>query len=233
MENRMRVRVIERRGVLTHREIITVVIADDHGIVRDGLKALLSKHDDIHVVGEADTGHAAIELVEQHQPHVAVLDVMMPRMDGIEAAKRIISNGTTRVLGITAKMTGPVISRAREAGILGMIAKESTFCDLVDGIRAVAQGQPYLCSRTRSVLADSYRATLHGCCSAEHALDEQERQLIALLAEGKTVGQIALEFDRSPKTIDARRRKTMQKLGIDSIAELTKYAIRLGLTTVD
>ncbi len=214
--------------------LIRIVIADDHGLVRDGLKALLKRRDDMEVVGEAATGQAALELVERCRPDVAILDVMMPQVDGIEAARRITRNGTTRVLGLTAQVTGGVIGRAQEAGILGILAKECTFEELIDAVRAVAQGQTYLCTKTRSIMAEDYRCGLSGEAPGDEAsLDDQERLLVQLLAEGKTVGQIALRFNRSPKTIDARRRKTMAKLGIDSVAELTKYAIRVGLTSVE
>ena len=212
---------------------IRVVIVDDHGIVRAGLKALLRKQEDMEVVAEAATGQAALDLVQRHQPDVTILDIMMPQMDGIEAARRIARNSPTRILGMTARMTGSVIARARQAGILGMIAKESTFDELIDAVHAVASGQTYLCAKTRSIMAEDYRCGLNNDRPDSRPLDDQECLLVQLLAEGKTVGQIALQLERSPKTIDARRRKTMEKLGIDSVAELTKYAIRAGLTTVE
>jgi DNA-binding NarL/FixJ family response regulator len=181
--------------------LIRIVIADDHGLVRDGLKALLRRREDMEVVGEAATGRAALEAVERCRPDVAILDIMMPQVDGIEAARRITQNGNTRVLGLTAEVTGGVISRAQEAGILGMIAKECTFDELIDAIRTVAQGQMYLCTKTRSVMAENYRYGLNGATPrGDPSLDDEERLLVRLLAEGETVGQIALTGTGSRKS---------------------------------
>jgi DNA-binding NarL/FixJ family response regulator len=207
-------------------------IADDHGIVREGLKSLLRHHPEMEVVGEAATGTETIDLARTINPDAVIMDIHMPGLDGIEASRQILrDNPKIRILALAGDLSSMALSQGVQAGIKGFMLKESMFSELIEAITAVYQDQEYYCPRIRSQVAGDYRSMLAQSKSMEGPiLDLQEREMIQLLSEGKTVGQIAEYFLKSPKTIDARRRKLMAKLGFSSIADLTKFAISQGLT---
>jgi DNA-binding NarL/FixJ family response regulator len=213
-------------------ETMRLFIADDHGIVREGLKSLLRHHPGMEVVGEAATGTETIDLARTINPDVVIMDIHMPGLDGIEASRQILrDNPQIRILALAGDLSSIAISQGVQAGIKGFILKESMFSELIEAITAVYQDQEYYCLRIRSQVAGDYRSMLAEGKSVEGPiLDLHEREIIQLLSEGKSVGQIAKYFKRSPKTIDARRRKLMAKLGFSSIADLTKFAISQGLT---
>jgi DNA-binding NarL/FixJ family response regulator len=219
-------------GNVKPSETMRLFIADDHGIVREGLKSLLRHHPEMEVVGEAATGTETIDLARTINPDVVIMDIHMPGLDGIEASRQILrDNPHIRILALAGDLSSIALSQGLQAGIKGFMLKESMFSELIEAITAVYRDQEYYCPRIRSQVAGDYRSMLaQGKSKEGPILDLHEMEMIQLLSEGKTIGQIASFFKKSPKTIDARRRKLMAKLGFSSIADLTKFAISQGLT---
>jgi DNA-binding NarL/FixJ family response regulator len=218
-----------------NNKTIKILIADDHGIVRDGLKALLAKHDNFEVVGEASTGRQALELIERLRPSIVLMDLKMPNMDGIEASQRIKEKfPSIKILALAADMSPHTITRAINVGIAGLMLKESVFDELIDAINKVNEENNYFCPSVRNIATNDYIDWLQtGQRPKNSLMTDEESELIEVLAQGKSVGEIALHMNRSAKTIDARRRKIMNKLRLNSMVDLTKFAIRQGLATAD
>jgi len=214
---------------------IKLLLADDHGIVREGLKALLRRHSDMEVVGEASTGKAAVDLTRQTLPDVIIMDIQMPDLNGIEASRQILAeNPDIRILALAADLSHTAIGQAVRAGIKGFMLKESMFDELIEAITSIHRNQEYYCPRIRGQFVNHYTTFLAtGNIERKPDLDRKEYELIQWLSQGKSVGEIAHHFGKSPKTIDAKRRKTMNKLGLSSLAELTKYAIAQGITDLN
>lgn len=213
---------------------IRVIVADDHGIMREGLKVLIEKCDDIEVVGEARTGQQVLALFKREAVDVVLTDIKMPCGDGIEVSREILRiDPCARILVFSSGVSKHTIERIVHAGISGFVMKESVFSELADAIRSVHNGERYFCQRSRTILMNSYTNSVQSETSGPSELSPTEHEIIRLLSEGKPIKRIAIDMCRSPKTIDARRRAIMQKLKIASTAELTKFAIRKGLTTVD
>jgi DNA-binding NarL/FixJ family response regulator len=211
-----------------------VILADDHGIVRDGLRALLGQLRDIEVVAEADNGRTAVELAKKHRPDLVILDVSMPDLNGIEAARHIHEAvPTARIIGLSMHADKRFVAEMLRAGASGYVLKDAAFEELHQAIASVMNGQIYLCRRIAGVVVEDYMRRLDGEGPVVPAseLSAREREVLQLLAEGKTTKQIALTLHLSPKTIESHRHNIMNKLKIDNVAELTKYAIREGLTS--
>lgn len=208
-----------------------VLIADDHSIVREGIKYLLTKSDRYCVVGEAVTGVSVVELAERLNPDIIILDLKMPGLSGLEAASRIKkANPQVKIIVLSANLFTASFQRGYQAGILGFVDKESVFEELYKALDAVSQGTMYCCSRVRSLIAINLKNHFD---PVKHTLSEYERDLVQMLADGKSVQEIGRFLNKSPKTIDAKRRKVMGQLGLSSLAELTKYAISEGITTAE
>jgi DNA-binding NarL/FixJ family response regulator len=210
---------------------IEVVLADDHKMIRSALRSLLEKESDIAVVGEAADGVALLELVARTEPEIAVVDVGMPVMNGIEATKRLIAERPDmKVIALTAYSDKRFVLEMLNAGAKGYLVKGSAGDELPRAIRAVAQGQSYLCPETAGILAEAARGktSLRGNFAAK--LGQRELEVLALLAEGNSSAAIAAQMQIATSTVEVHRRNIMRKLDLHNVAELTKYAIREALT---
>lgn len=211
-----------------------IMLADDHFIVRDGLKALLEKEQDFQVVALADNGLEAVRLAMECRPDIVLMDLGMPEMNGIEATAKITAAlSQTRVLILSMYSERRFIIEALHAGARGYILKDGAFEELVGAIRMVGAGDYFLSAKIPgTILQDFKRKVLPPNESVFTRLTPRERQVLQQIAEGKTTKEIAFSANVSPKTVETQRQQLMRKLKINSVAELTKYALREGLTTL-
>ena len=214
---------------------IRVLLADDHQIMRDGLRTLLEKQPDIEVVGEASDGRTAVSLAEQLSADVVVIDVTMPELNGIEATRMIVSDkdsGPRRVIALSMHSNRRFMAEMLKAGASGYLLKEGTGQELVHAIRTVAHGQTYYSPKvTESVVEDCVSHLPTDRSTAFASLTPRERQVLQLVAEGRTTKEIAAGLNLSVKTVEVYRSQIMDKLQIHSIAGLTKFAVHEGLTS--
>ncbi len=209
---------------------IRVVLADDHKILLDTLSLLLENESDIKVVGVATDGRAVLELVASLLPDVVVMDISMPGMNGIEATRRMVAeHPKIKVVALSAFAHKQYVLEMLEAGASAYVIKENAGCELVRALQAVMKGQKYLCPEVAAVVVDN---TGHRAMEVVPQLGKREREVLQLLAEGDTSPDIAKRLFISTSTVDVHRRNIMKKLDLHSIAELTKYAVRNGLTAV-
>jgi DNA-binding NarL/FixJ family response regulator len=207
--------------------VIRVVLADDHALVRDGLRAVLAREPDIQVVGEAADGRDALRVVETAKPDVAVLDLSMPLLNGLDVARQLVAQERgPRAILITMHAEDRYVLDALRAGVRGYVLKKQAAADLVRAIREVAEGRVYLSPGVGAAVADAIRT---GGPAPDERLTPREREVLQLVAEGKTTKEIAAILKVSVKTADAHRTHLMQKLDIHDIAGLTRCALRLGL----
>jgi DNA-binding NarL/FixJ family response regulator len=187
------------------------------------------------VVGEAENGREAYEIVRELLPDIVVMDVTMPNLNGIEAARQIHNEfPETRIIALSIHSNRRFVGDMLKAGASGYILKEGLFDELVRAIQSVAAGNVYLSPRVTGVVVDDYVSHLtKGSDSLLSSLNSREREVLQLVAEGKSTKQIACELHVSVKTVEANRRHTMDKLDLHSVAELTKYAVREGLTPLE
>jgi DNA-binding NarL/FixJ family response regulator len=215
--------------------MLKILLADDHKIVRDGLRSLLENEPDMEVVAEAGTGRATVQLAREHRPDVVVMDISMPDMNGIDATRSITEElGNVRVLALSMESDRRFVVEVLKAGASGYVLKDSAFAELATAIRTVAANEPYLGPRITEIVIKEYlqRIPSEGTLTCEK-LTPREREVLQLIAEGKNTKEIAFAFDVSTKTVENQRHSLMQKLDLYSIAELIKYAIREGLTTLN
>jgi len=212
-----------------------ILLAEDHTIVREGLCSLIENQPDIEVVGEAEDGQTAIELVRELLPDVVIMDITMPNLNGVEATRHITSEfPQVKVIALSIHSNRRFVADMLEAGAKGYILKECLFDELVQAIQAVIAGNGYLSSRITGIVVEDYANHLAAIADSPlAALASRERQVLQLVAEGKSTKQIALKLHVSTKTVEANRRQIMQKLDLHSVAELTKYAVREGLTPLE
>jgi DNA-binding NarL/FixJ family response regulator len=208
--------------------MIRVVIADDHGIVRSGLRMLIDRQRDMEVVAEADDGVAALEHAQAHRPHVAVLDVSMPRMTGLQAAREIRSHvPDTRVLLLSMHDDERYFLEGLEAGAAGYVLKRAADTDLIGAVRTVAGGRTFLSDDAQRTLMDEWLE--HGSSEPDDRLTPRELEVVKLIAEAFTNRQIAETLRLSEKTVESHRANVLSKLGMRDRVELVRYAIRRGL----
>jgi len=213
---------------------IKVLLADDHQIVREGLRALLEKKSGLEVIGEAENGRRAVELVQRLKPDIVIMDVSMPDLNGIEATRQLKDFQGTKVLALSMHSDRRFVADILKAGASGYLLKDCAFDELFSAIRAVANGQVYLSpSITGQVIKDYLRRLAEPQASAASLLTPREREILQLLAEGRGTREMAQKLNVSVKTVETHRRKIMEKLNIRSVAELTKFAVREGLTALD
>ena len=215
---------------------IRVLIADDHKIMLAGLRSLLEKQNDIEVVGEAENGRKAVQMAQEKKPDVVVMDVSMPDLNGIEATTQIRESlPETRVIALSMHSDKRFVVGMLRAGAAGYLLKDCASQELANAIAQVAGGKKYLSPEITGVVIDDF---LQGGTSEEEetmasVLSAREREVLQLIAEGWSTKQIASHLYVSIKTIETHRRQIMKKLDLHSIADLTKYAIREGLTSVE
>jgi DNA-binding NarL/FixJ family response regulator len=213
---------------------IRVLLVDDHQIMRQGLSALLSAVTDIHVVGEAADGRTALDLVRTLKPDVVVMDVGMPELNGVEATRRIRTEfGDVKVIALSTHTDKRYVHQMLEAGACGYVLKIEAHDALVRAVRAAKLGRTYLSSKVAASVEHTTHPRAGGEVSAYSSLGAREREVLQLVAEGKTSAMTAKEMHISIKTVETHRRNIVQKLGLHGTAELTKYAIREGLTSLE
>ena len=216
--------------------MIRIFLADDHAVVRDGLRMILEAQGDIIVVGDAADGRQAVRRVQQLRPDVAVIDIAMPELNGIEATHEIRqTRPTTQVVILSMHSTAEHIFRALEAGALGYLLKESAGREVVDAVRAVHAGRRYLSQRIADTVVDDYLRQRQAAeaRSPLERLTPRERQVLQLVAEGKSSAEIGDILALSPKTIETYRSRIMQKLGLRDLPSLVKFAIQHGITPLE
>ena len=211
-----------------------ILLADDHKLVCEGLRSLLDREPDMEVVGQAHDGRSAVRLAGELAPHVVVLDVAMPDLNGIDAARQIVKNTPgTKVLALSMHSDRRYVSEMLLAGASGYLLKDCALEELARAIRAVCGGERYLSPRIASTVVDEYvRRVSADRPAVMSVLSNREREVLQLLAEGKSTKLIARKLHISTKTVETHRRQVMNKLDLHSVAELTKFAIREGLTSL-
>ena len=212
--------------------MITVILADDHPVVRDGLCFLLNAQPDIKVIGTADNGHEAVQLATKLNPNVAVMDIAMPLLNGIEATQQITSTlPHTRVMILSIHFTSVHIQRALQAGAMGYLLKESAGEEVVEAIRTVYEGRRYLSRKIAETVVEDY--VRQGGGDVLEGLSPRERQVLQLIAEGKTSAEAAEILYLSVKTVETYRSRFMQKLGLKDMTALVKFAIQHGIISLE
>jgi len=214
---------------------IRVILADDHQIMRDGLRSLLEQESGIDVVAEAEDGHAAVSLTRQLQPDVVVMDIAMPDLNGIEAARQIKTEmPDVKIIALSMHADKRFVAGMFRVGASGYLLKNGAFHELAQAVRDVAADQVCVSSRIAKYVIEDYVHQLFRESTPElDVLTSREREVLQLLAEGKTAERIDTHLHVSANTVRTHRQHIMKKLDIHSLPELTKYAVREGLTSLD
>lgn len=219
--------------------MIRIVLADDHKIIRDGLRSLLAGVPDMEVVGEADDGRAAVAMCHELSPDIVVMDIGMRELNGIDATRRIVAEcAGVKVIALSMHSDRQYVTEMLRVGASGYLVKDSAFEELIDAVRAVAQGRVYLAQVVTGVVVSEYVKQLTGAAppsseGAARALSPREREVLQLTAEGNSTKEIASILNLSVKTVETHRRQIMEKLGIFNLAGLIKYAMREGIASLD
>ena len=211
---------------------VRILIVDDHQIIRDGLRALLEQQPGYSVVGEASDGREALELAQREAADVCIMDVSMPGLNGIDATARLAAQQPElKIIGLSMHSDPPTVSRMLDAGAAGYVPKDSAFEEITQAVSSVMQNDYYLGAGLASEVVKHYRG--QGQSSpGRPRLTPREREVLQLIAEGRKTTQIASLLGVSVKTVESHRKNIMRKLDLHSVAELTKYALREGLTTL-
>ena len=207
----------------------TILVADDHQIVRQGLKRLLSKRDDYNVVGEACDGEQAVEIAQRKQPDVILMDISMPRLSGIDATRQIARGGRSKVLALSMHDGQSYVEEALRAGAAGYVHKNASAEDLCSAIDAVRTGESYLSPTVTQQVVDAIARPGDRASSAVSALTQREREVLKLIADGLSSKEIASKLGVSLKTIESHRANLMDKLDIHKVSGLVRFAVRAGL----
>lgn len=216
---------------------IKIVLCDDHQIIREGLRALLEKQSDMVVIGEALNGLDAIKLVAEKKPDIIVLDIAMPDMNGIAAARRIfIDHPKVKVLALSMHSDHHFVTEMLEAGASGYMLKDSAFGELTNAIRTIIAGGLFISPLIAgNVLEEFARRAKPGHATTRHQvqLSQREKEILQLISEGHSTKEIATLINVSVKTVETHRQHIMQKVGARNVATLTKYAVREGITSLE
>lgn len=215
--------------------MIKIILADDHQIVRHGLRSLLSAEPDMEVIGEADNGREVVRLVQEKSPQVVIMDISMPDLNGIEATRQILGESPgIKVIALSMHSDSLFVLNMFKAGASGYLLKDCALEELVKAVRTVLSRKIYLSPGISDiVIKDFVIGWSPPDSSAYSILTTREREVLQLMAEGRNTNQIAESLCVSVKTVEAHRKQLMNKLDIHSVAELTKYAIRQGLTFLE
>jgi two-component system, NarL family, response regulator NreC len=211
---------------------IRILLVDDHTVLRDGLRALLEKQADMAVVGEAADGRDSVRLAEEQSPDVVIMDIAMPNMNGIEATRRILAaNPRIGVVILSMHQDESYVLRSLKAGAKGYLLKDSLRSDVIDAIRAVYQGRSFLTRKVGRILQEDYIRQLEqrGLDDSYDLLTDREREVLQLVAEGRTNKEVAAMLNVSITTVETHRTHILQKLDLHSIPELILYAVRKGI----
>ena len=207
---------------------IKILLADDHTIVRQGLKLILSAHTDLEIVGEAANGHEAVDLAQKVKPDIVLMDVAMPELNGIEATRRMVAaNHRIKVLVLSMHKEPVYVREILRAGARGYILKDAIDTELLSAVRSVAKGDGYVSPAVSGALLSDYRKD---AADPVDLLSGREREVLQLIAEGKTNKEIATKLNLSVYTVDSHRGKIMEKLNLHSTGELVRFAIKPGLS---
>ena len=210
---------------------VKIIVADDHAVMRQGLSTMLAQDPDITIVGQAENGREAVQLCREHKPDVVIMDLSMPDMNGIEATRQITTTcHGSRVVALSVHTNKRLVVEMLQAGAAGYLLKSSDFEEVLKAIKVVLSGKVYLSPDIAGLVVERIadRSPQTGLGTT---LTSREREVLQLLAEGKRSQEIADKLFVSVKTIEAHRRNIMKKLNLDSVAQLTKYAIQEGLTS--
>ena len=213
----------------------SVLLADDHKIIRDGLRSLLSKQADMQVVAEASDGRSAVNLARELKPDIIVMDIAMPDLNGLEATRQILQDreaigGNVKIIALSMQADGPIVRRMLEAGAAAYLLKDCAFEELIKATRAVLAGKTYLSADITNVIVRDFA---NPSAKTTSPLTAKEREVLQLIAEGKTTKEIAAALFVSVKTVETHRQHIMDKLDLHNVADLTRYAIREGVTTAE
>ena len=210
---------------------LRILLADDHTVVRQGLRKVLEERPEWQVVAEAGDGRDAVRLVEQHKPDVAVLDVAMPLLNGIEATRQITKRvPQTKVLVLSMYPDEAYVTQMLKAGATGYLLKDSADVDLLEAVQAVSQGKSFFSPAVARLMSDDYaRQRGENAVDRYESLSEREREIFQLVAEGRTNNEMAALLFISPSTVETHRARIMEKLDLHSAAEIVLYAVRRGV----
>lgn len=212
---------------------IRVLLVDDHKIMRDGLRALIERCDDLEVIAEAENGREALQLARRHQPEIVIMDISMPDLNGIDATRQMLEEVKgTKVIALSMHSDKQYVDGMLRAGVSGYLLKDCAADELINCIHVVRSGRISLSAGITGFLVSEYlQPTRENVLSAGSQLSDREREVLQLIAEGRSTKEIGETLHISVKTVETHRKNIMEKTDARSVAELTKYAIRSGLTS--
>jgi len=212
-----------------------ILLVDDHRLFRSGLRSLLAKQPSIEIVGEAEDGVSAVRMALELAPDIVLMDISMPKLNGIEATRQILAqNAATRVIVLSMHADRRFVIEALKAGARGYLLKDSAIEEVLNAVGAIVSNQVYLSRRITNIVVEDYILMAGNTGPTVYTvLSAREREVLQLVAEGKNTKEIAGHLNVSVKTVETHRKQVMDKLGLHTIAELTKYAVREGLSELE